>query len=102
MRVQIASVIAIAVLGLLLSGCDKLEELREAWEKTIAVNSATGKQAADSETGSENIAFSEDVSTIFAVNTTKAIRGQLLDYIELNGDVVTKPAWLYLPTHRAS
>ena len=32
----------------------------------------------------------ESIETVFAINTTKAVRGEILDYIELNGDVVTK------------
>ncbi len=32
----------------------------------------------------------EEPSQVFAVNTTKAVAGELIDYIELNGDVLTK------------
>jgi membrane fusion protein (multidrug efflux system) len=32
----------------------------------------------------------ENVETVFAVNTTKAVKGEILDYIEVNGDVKTK------------
>jgi membrane fusion protein (multidrug efflux system) len=32
----------------------------------------------------------DSVDTIFAVNTTKAVKGEILDYIEVNGDVVAK------------
>ena len=35
-------------------------------------------------------AFREDVGTIFAVNTTTAVKGEILDYLEVNGDVATK------------
>ena len=36
------------------------------------------------------ITFGEDMATIFAVNTTKVVKGQLLDYFEINGDVITE------------
>lgn len=32
----------------------------------------------------------EEPGQVFAVNTTKAVGGELIDYIELNGDVLTK------------
>jgi multidrug efflux pump subunit AcrA (membrane-fusion protein) len=32
----------------------------------------------------------EDTETVFAVNTTKTVKGQLLNYLEINGDVVTE------------
>jgi RND family efflux transporter MFP subunit len=30
------------------------------------------------------------MATVFAVNTTKAVKGQLLNYLEINGDVITE------------
>lgn len=38
----------------------------------------------------DEVTFGEDMATIFAVNTTKAVKGQLLDYLEINGDVITE------------
>jgi membrane fusion protein, multidrug efflux system len=32
----------------------------------------------------------ENTETVFAVNTTKAVRGRLLNYLEINGDVVSE------------
>jgi multidrug efflux pump subunit AcrA (membrane-fusion protein) len=32
----------------------------------------------------------ENSGTVFAVNTTTAVKGEILDYIEVNGDVVTR------------
>jgi len=36
------------------------------------------------------VTFGEDMATVFAVNTTKAVKGQLLNYLEINGDVITE------------
>ncbi|MBN2445022.1 MAG: efflux RND transporter periplasmic adaptor subunit [Spirochaetales bacterium] len=36
------------------------------------------------------VTFGEDMTTIFAINTTKVIKGQLLNYLEINGDVITE------------
>jgi len=49
----------------------------------------TNKAQRDSENETP-VAFREDVGTIFAVNTTTAVEGEILDYLEVNGDVATK------------
>jgi multidrug efflux pump subunit AcrA (membrane-fusion protein) len=36
------------------------------------------------------VTYGEDMATVFAVNTTKAVKGQLLNYLEINGDVITE------------
>ncbi|GAB4371517.1 MAG: efflux RND transporter periplasmic adaptor subunit [Spirochaetales bacterium] len=46
----------------------------------------TGKPAGESPAA----AGKEEPSQVFAVNTTKAVAGELIDYLELNGDVLTK------------
>ncbi|MBN2535378.1 MAG: efflux RND transporter periplasmic adaptor subunit [Spirochaetales bacterium] len=38
----------------------------------------------------KGVKFGEDMATVFAVNTTIAVEGQLLNYLEINGDVVTE------------
>ena len=40
--------------------------------------------------GAEGPAGDTEQETVFAVSTTKAVQGQIKDYIDVNGDVVTK------------
>lgn len=61
----------IVLILLLISGCFKSPENEEAGNEKGGVT------------------YGEDMATVFAVNTTKAVRGQLLNYLEINGDVVT-------------
>ena len=75
-----------AVLSLVfLSGCDQISKRIKQARGSFEEKSA--EQQADKE---KEVAFTDDVGTIFAINTTKAVSGQLLDYLELNGDVITK------------
>ena len=66
----------LALMLFLFTGCDRFQG-----EKTENPK-GTGDEA--------KVAFREDVGTIFAVNTTTAVKGEILDYLEVNGDVVTK------------
>lgn len=38
----------------------------------------------------EEIASAEDEEQVFAVNTTKAVEGQIIDYLYVNGDIIAK------------
>jgi len=58
-----------------LSGCDRIKEQYDKLMKNQEEGSA---------------AQTEIVETVFAVNTTTAVEGQIHDYIDLNGDVITK------------
>jgi multidrug efflux pump subunit AcrA (membrane-fusion protein) len=58
-----------------LAGCDSIKEQYDKMMKKQKGNPA---------------AQSEIAETIFAVNTTTAVEGQIHDYIDLNGDVITK------------
>ncbi|OHD14871.1 MAG: hypothetical protein A2086_13240 [Spirochaetes bacterium GWD1_27_9] len=40
--------------------------------------------------GGPNVKSTDNVETIFAVNTTKVVKGEINDYLELNGDIKTK------------
>ena len=66
--------------GLLLSGCNRIKKFRETlstrWEEITS--------------SGEDVVDSENVTTVFAVNTTQAVEGEILDYLEVNGDVVTR------------
>jgi multidrug efflux pump subunit AcrA (membrane-fusion protein) len=65
----------IALLVLSLTSCDRI---RKQYEKMI--ESREGGSAAETEI----------IETVFAVNTTTAVQGQIHDYLDINGDVVTK------------
>ena len=69
----IVSIIALLVLSL--TSCDRI---RKQYEKMI--ERREGGSAAETEI----------IETIFAVNTTTAVQGQIHDYLDINGDVVTK------------
>ena len=56
---------------------------------TFTINSCKAKNDKSDEKKTK-IQSTDNVETIFAVNTTKAIQGEINDYIELNGDVKTK------------
>jgi multidrug efflux pump subunit AcrA (membrane-fusion protein) len=68
-----ALVLAAAVLAA--AGCAKKTE-------SAAVSGSAAKDS--------RLVKGEAVATVFAVNTTKAVRGQITNYLELNGDVETK------------
>lgn len=74
----ISFLIIIISLGLL-SGCGRIESFRE-----------TLSSRREEMTSSGDIVDPENVATVFAVNTTRAVEGQILDYLEVNGDVVTR------------
>ncbi len=84
-RFSPALVLTAALLLALVSGCDRISErikqVRESFEERSKAAQAEREQ---------KVAFKDDVGTVFAINTTKAVSGQLLDYLELNGDVVTR------------
>ncbi|MFW5695086.1 MAG: efflux RND transporter periplasmic adaptor subunit [Alkalispirochaeta sp.] len=51
-----------------------------------------GEMAGDSQNGDapdEEVTGGENVDTVFAVNVTPAVQGEINDYIEINGDVQT-------------
>lgn len=61
----------------------------------LALGACKGDEATTNKAqrASENetpVSSREDVGTIFAVNTTTAVKGEILDYLEVNGDVTTK------------
>lgn len=64
---------------LLLGGCERLRERLPASLGGTRGNPDTAQAADD-----------EEPATIFAVDTTKAIQGDISDYIELTGEVVTR------------
>jgi membrane fusion protein (multidrug efflux system) len=66
------------VVLLVTAGCDRLQGGKKDNEKDQAVETQS------------NLAYRDDVGTVFAVNTTKAVKGEILDYLEVNGDVVTQ------------
>jgi len=78
----------------LLAGCDRLPG-RPGGDEGDEVTAAddTGGSDAASSGGSggsgENLVRGRNVDTIFAVNVTPAVQGQIADYIEVNGDVQT-------------
>src|SRR6056297_71160 len=49
-----------------------------------------GEKENEAAAGAEGPAGDEEQQTVFAVSTTKAVQGQIKDYIDVNGDVVTK------------
>lgn len=57
---------------------------------TIVVISGCKKTEGDKPVKNKKGKPGENVETIFAVNTTKAIKGEIKNYIELNGDVKAK------------
>jgi len=64
-RAAVAAVLIIAVFGF--SGCERIKE-------------AYGKRSAE--------ASQAQAATIYAVNTTAAIKGQIQDYLPLSGDII--------------
>ncbi len=67
---------------LLLGSCDRLGGGKEADAAAAEGEAGRGGPGAGAE--------DEAQQTVFAVSTTEAVLGQLKDYIELNGDVVSK------------
>lgn len=49
-----------------------------------------GGKGTDATGDAKNLKSTDNVETIFAINTTKAVKGEINDYIELNGDVQAK------------
>lgn len=76
-RIVILAVIIIPAL-MLLTGCERLKELRE-----------TMKEQREETAKTAEVADPDNVTTVFAVNTTRAVKGEILDYLEVNGDVMT-------------
>jgi multidrug efflux pump subunit AcrA (membrane-fusion protein) len=48
-----------------------------------------GSTSGDAAASDENVVRGRNVDTVFAVNVTPAVQGQIADYIEVNGDVQT-------------
>ncbi len=79
-KCRIISYLLIPILMLsLLMGCSRIQ----AGKKENPKN-------ADAPGNAAKVDFRDDVGTVFAVNTTKAVKGEILDYLEVNGDVTTK------------
>ncbi len=68
------------------TGCDRFGGGDDSAKAETGQTDSGSKNAA--EQGSEN--GNGEQETVFAVSTTKAVQGQIKDYIEVNGDVVTK------------
>ncbi|HUV06490.1 MAG TPA: efflux RND transporter periplasmic adaptor subunit, partial [Spirochaetia bacterium] len=85
--------VALSIILLFFSGCDLLKKFGQ---KPDQKPGETSTEAVSSEAASKEardpgkVAFSDAVGTVFAVNTTKAVKGEILDYLEVNGDVVTR------------
>ena len=76
-RTALLTAISISAL-LLLTGCERIQEMREKMEER------RGEVAE-----SQQLADPDNVTTVFAVNTTRAVKGEILNYLEVNGDVIT-------------
>jgi membrane fusion protein, multidrug efflux system len=74
----ITALSAALLLAVIAAGCSK--------PGSQADSQTTGQAAAQP----KEVAKNDPVATVFAVNTTKAVQGQINDYLSLNGDVLTK------------
>lgn len=74
--------IAVVVVALLLGGCDRLPG-------RPGPGGGDGEGAPTEESDSAEMVRGQNVDTVFAVNVTPAVRGEINDYIEVNGDVQT-------------
>ncbi|MFW5811896.1 MAG: hypothetical protein ACOCWS_02840, partial [Alkalispirochaetaceae bacterium] len=48
-----------------------------------------GGERSEGEPGARGVAEGDEVETVFAVNVTPAIEGEIRDYIEVNGEIET-------------
>lgn len=87
----IALVVAITVLTVALTGCDGFPR-RGGGDAAGAESGAEAAPTNGSGNAGENgerVVRGRNVDTVFAVNVTPAVRGEINDYIEVNGDVQT-------------
>ena len=85
----VAAVIGLLSLLLILSCKPQIPEGSGTTPKTSPVQPASEPSSKPIEKAATGMG-KEEPSQVFAVNTTKAVAGELIDYIELNGDVLTK------------
>jgi membrane fusion protein, multidrug efflux system len=88
----VATVVAVALI-VTLTGCGPDGPGRSGRPGDADGNNQAAESSADEtgadETGAARVARGTNVDTVFAVNVTPAIRGEINDYIEVNGDVET-------------
>jgi len=88
-RLVHGAAVLLALMVLSLTACDRSGIGRKD-EDGRAPTEAAGRAADADQPGTENVAYRDDVGTVFAVNTTQAVEGEILNYLQLNGDVVTE------------
>ncbi|MFW5642835.1 MAG: efflux RND transporter periplasmic adaptor subunit [Alkalispirochaeta sp.] len=97
-RLMTILIVGAAVLG----GCDRLpggpgrsgstdrgDPTASGSDKSESTDTAGSNGSGESTGSDENLVRGRDIDTVFAVNVTPAVQGQIADYIEVNGDVQT-------------
>lgn len=97
---RVRLVAAVLFGALLLGGCGFIsrpggggpgggESAAEGGEAAAGEAGGSGAPAAQGEPGARDVVRGEGVDTVFAVNVTPAIEGEIKDYIEVNGEIQT-------------
>ncbi len=81
-----AALLAIAFL----SGCDRFGGGSDQAASDAGAGGDQSQSQSTNQSEGESQGQDAEQETVFAVSTTKAMEGQIRDYIEVNGDVVTK------------